>query len=250
MQATPRPLRFGAMLLLVLASILGPCQPAFGAEPEGGAGLGAGRWFCSDASGPDGCHNVLHAIAFLWPTDGWAVGNGGTALRWDDGRWTKISTPTSRNLLGLAFLTNTNGWAVGDGGTILHWDGQAWRAFASPVEDDLYGVAFASPVDGWIVGAYGTLLRWNGYAWVTADPPATGECAAIEMLSATDGWCARQLHNLALERREMGERRRRPGAALARAGYVLSEQWLGGRRGWPHCALERRGLGRRRQPDH
>ncbi len=52
-------------------------------------------------------------------------------------------------------------WAVGWGGTILRWDGRAWARVSSGATVDLLGVWGSGPSDVWAVGEGGTILRYR-----------------------------------------------------------------------------------------
>ncbi len=62
------------------------------------------------------------------------------------------------------WLTRVGGWAVGGGGTILRWNGSTWRSIPSPSTKELNAVALVSANDGWIVGSEGVILRTSGSA--------------------------------------------------------------------------------------
>jgi hypothetical protein len=65
------------------------------------------------------------------------------------------------------FTASNDGWAVGDGGTILRYDGTTWSVYqtAPIVPNKLYSVYTISPIDGWAVGANGAILRLTGSGW-------------------------------------------------------------------------------------
>ncbi len=58
---------------------------------------------------------------------GWAVGDGGTLLRWSNGSWRSVASGTTRNLNGVYCAAADDCWAVGDR-VALHWNGSAWQA--------------------------------------------------------------------------------------------------------------------------
>lgn len=106
----------------------------------------AARWNGSDWIQTDtglGSTVTLFQVQSSGADEAWAVGSGGTLLHWQEGAWTPVSSPTTRDLYALDFSSSTNGWAVGSGGTILHYDGSAWTLVASPVRTDLYAVSVA-----------------------------------------------------------------------------------------------------------
>jgi photosystem II stability/assembly factor-like uncharacterized protein len=75
--------------------------------------------------------DILNDLDFVSPTNGWAVGQKGTIMRWDGTRWQVEVAPgtSSPALLGISMVSGTSGWAVGGRETILRWNGSQWRAF-------------------------------------------------------------------------------------------------------------------------
>ena len=65
---------------------------------------------------------TLNAIDYASPNDVWAVGNGGTIVRWNGAEWSLAASPTSNHLLDVDMLSINDGWAVGEG-VILRWNG-------------------------------------------------------------------------------------------------------------------------------
>jgi hypothetical protein len=63
-------------------------------------------------------------------------------------------------------------WAVGDAGTAMRWDGVAWQIIGGLGSSDLHDVWGSSSDDVWIVGSEGTARRQVGGVWqpVDADP--------------------------------------------------------------------------------
>lgn len=106
----------------------------------------------------------LHAVAFASTDDGWAIGEGGTVLRWDGVRWTEGNSPTTVDLHDVA-VVGSDVWAVGDQGVRVYWGLEGSRVDLIPYDVPLTGVAFASPDAGWIVGADGTILHYDGRTW-------------------------------------------------------------------------------------
>ncbi len=165
----------------------------------------------------------LNALAFLSPSEGWAVGDAGAILHWDGAAWSPVLSPTDLNLAGVAFASPTDGWAVGKAGTILHWDGRVWTVAASPAAGvNLHAVTLRTATDGWAVGggrssgsgcwgyrgrsaapigpsfgytelSCGVILHWDGEAWRDVAPPASGpELFAVTAVSASEVWVAGQ----------------------------------------------------------
>jgi len=58
--------------------------------------------------------------------DGWAVGEGGTIIRWNGTEWSLVTSPTTLPLYSLFMVSEDEGWAVGEDGTIIQWTGTEW----------------------------------------------------------------------------------------------------------------------------
>jgi hypothetical protein len=127
-------------------------------------------------------------------TAGWAVGSGGTILRWNLGSWTVAPTPTTALLLDVYMLSTTDGWATGAGGTILHWNGVSWQSVPSPTTENLYGVTMTSATSGYAVGGEaldgdGTLLRWDGVRWRPCVITTSHTLTSVDMVNDNiGGW--------------------------------------------------------------
>lgn len=143
-----------------------------------------GVWECWDKGQSVPCPYdaslSLKQMAFVSDTEAWAVGANGYIARWDGYTWTRVESPTDKDLNDVTFLAPDNGWAVGEEGTILHWDGNAWtmvrdyryRDYPPPPEYVFWrSVVFSSPNDGWVVGdigpetAKGYVMHWNSEIW-------------------------------------------------------------------------------------
>lgn len=96
----------------------------------------------------------LGRVRMVSPTDGWAVGERGTILRYAGGEWRWQSSPTTHDLLDLALLPGgAEGWAVGTGGTVLHDVNGSWSLLPIPTTIDLNAVAAIAPGTVWVAGA-------------------------------------------------------------------------------------------------
>ena len=74
---------------------------------------------------------------------------------WPFGAWSAFTAPASaQELRGVFLLSPTEGWAVGTGGTIFRWDGAGWIDISagSPTNEDLFSIFALSPTDAWAVG--------------------------------------------------------------------------------------------------
>lgn len=107
----------------------------------------------------------LHAVQFLGPDFGWAVGEDGVIWHTNDGgrAWLLQPSGTRAALRALHFLDRQTGWVVGrlelpyDGGSlgvILHTrdGGKNWKALASNTLPGLNAVRFADTHMGYVAG--------------------------------------------------------------------------------------------------
>lgn len=143
-----------------------------------------GVWECWDRGQSVPCSYdtslSLKQMASISDTEAWAVGANGYIARWDGYAWTRVESPTDKDLNDVTFLAPDDGWVVGEGGLILHWDGNTW-AVVREYQPPLLGsgnfliwnaVGFSSPDDGWVVGfesseggSAGHIMHWNGEIW-------------------------------------------------------------------------------------
>jgi hypothetical protein len=57
----------------------------------------------------------LNSVALFSATDGFAVGNGGTIIRLNNGTWSLYNSPTTANLHSISIVSSNEAYAVGDG---------------------------------------------------------------------------------------------------------------------------------------
>ncbi|MCW4001025.1 MAG: hypothetical protein NWE93_12380 [Candidatus Bathyarchaeota archaeon] len=136
--------------------------------------------------------------------DAWAVGDGGTILRWDGSSWTTVSSPTAQNLYSVFFVNSTFGWAVGgnsNSGVIVRYNNGEWTTFTrisysgytdhfDTVNNTLYSVTASSDGKvGWIVGANGLALNWNGDTWFAFKGVSPNNLRSVSMIhGSADAW--------------------------------------------------------------
>jgi hypothetical protein len=127
-------------------------------------------------------------VALLSPTDGWAVGEGGTIIRWNGSAWTVYVQPQISRLASVCVTPGTYGrdaWAAGSGRSLYHWNGQTWEAVAGPATS-YYSVAMGAFGDGWASGAGRKLSHWDGRAW--SDGALADSIAVLAFSSPSNGW--------------------------------------------------------------
>jgi hypothetical protein len=86
--------------------------------------------------------------------------------------WTKVASGTTVSLYGLAGTSGSELYAVGMGGTILRYDGNGWSRATSRASADLLDVWGSSATDVYAAGYDGALLRFDGTTWSEQAPPA------------------------------------------------------------------------------
>jgi hypothetical protein len=102
----------------------------------------------------------------------------GRMMRFDGAAWSEVPLPAGTPLLNWVFgFSSSLAYAVGEGGTILRYDGADWQTESTTVTEDLWGVWGASPDELWAVGGRGraagqaTLLRRDAQGWRAVPVP-------------------------------------------------------------------------------
>jgi photosystem II stability/assembly factor-like uncharacterized protein len=134
----------------------------------------------------------LNAVQVVAANSAWAVGDGGTLLRFDGSGWTRVTVPNvSASLHAIDAFDATHVWAVGDGGIVLFWDGANWSDRKVPqLSASLRGVHFATASKGWVVGDGGTIAVTTdaGLNWtMLSAPPGTPRLRSVFFTSANSG---------------------------------------------------------------
>ncbi|MDF1545433.1 MAG: YCF48-related protein [bacterium] len=115
---------------------------------------------------------VLHDVQFITSSLGWAVGDEGTILKYEDTAWVTLNSGTTFSLRGVYFADAKNGWVVGRNGVHLHTTdgGATWdidslvlvcNDNSSPIRRHLNGIHFLSSTNGYAVGNNGHILKWT-----------------------------------------------------------------------------------------
>ena len=101
-------------------------------------------------------------LSSVWGADAknvWAVGNGGTIIKWDGATWVQPFSGTTDNLNGVWGVDNKNVWAVGGAATsatIVKWDGATWTRQTSVTSYYLSSVWGSDVNNVWAIGYNGT----------------------------------------------------------------------------------------------
>jgi hypothetical protein len=136
----------------------------------------------------------LNAIQMVSSATGWAVGAGGTILKWDGSQWNAVESPTDKDLDSLMFTSPSSGWAAGKQGVILRYALGVWWTYSGMAPNPRQMVMEPGGEDGWILGSWNRgniVLRWDGKEWVTynGDGP-DGEVLALDFPAPGDAWAA------------------------------------------------------------
>lgn len=106
----------------------------------------------------------LDDISFADATTGWAVGQGATVLKTQDGgaSWVQQAAPASAPVLGAVDVVDRDyGWAVGRTGQVIATtNGADWSEQTVPPTSPIEDVDFVDRQQGWAVGGFnpGTIL--------------------------------------------------------------------------------------------
>jgi len=106
-----------------------------------------------------------------------AVGEGGTILRYNGFFWSPAASGTTLRLSGIWGSSAGDVYAVGDKANILHYDGLIWSKVTHPfsrTDYSFYDVWGSSATDVFAVG-YGAILHYDGAAWVRMNIAAADE---------------------------------------------------------------------------
>ncbi len=107
------------------------------------------------------------------------VGTAGNILVGTQGESTFAEPPLLRDLNDVSTVDGSKYWAVGLGGAVVSGAGEVWAAETVPTNEDLWGVFARANDDVWVVGAAGTVLHWDGAAWATVDTATAAELHAV-----------------------------------------------------------------------
>ncbi len=110
--------------------------------------------------------------------DLWGVGLG--IYHSTGGSWNLINdVPQDTILRGVWGSDEDNVFAVGFDGTILHYDGHAWTRMRSPTARDLFAVWGNDRGDVYAAGEFGTLLHFTGAGWSELEPTGVDTLEAV-----------------------------------------------------------------------
>jgi len=153
----------------------------------------------------------LHAVFFLNPNQGWAVGSRGTVLSTNDGgkSWQAKAQPTEDTIRDIYFSDDRNGLLIcerniydlrsndeprayimktSDGGE--HWKGLNMRG--AGFDARLMRVIFTSSERGWAFGESGALYTTHdgGASWIKLQAPTSYLLLGGSFIDENSGWLA------------------------------------------------------------
>ena len=142
----------GLLCAGLLAGCAGLWEPFLGAAPEGGGGGGGGdggpRGGDGGGGGDDGGTVLVQTGGDCEPS---------RLLRQPDGT-VVTGQVTTQDLLGVWGTDEKTIWAVGNGGTLVKWNGGGWRAESSPTTEQLRAVWGESAETLYVVGANSVMV--------------------------------------------------------------------------------------------
>lgn len=144
------------------------------------------------AAQPSGTTQDLYSVGGSAADAVWAVGASGTILRWDGIAWSSLPSGTLASLYGVWSSDANNAWAVGTGGTILRWNGKAWSSLPSGTTEHLYSVWGSDANNIWAVGDYGTTRKWNGWTLTAHDDTNIQTLYAVWGSDVNNVWSAQK----------------------------------------------------------
>ncbi|MFH1530021.1 MAG: IPT/TIG domain-containing protein [Pseudomonadota bacterium] len=97
---------------------------------------------------------------------------------------TASTWPTIPDLHGVWGPDPSTIYAVGEGGTVLRWSAGAWNEAWTLGSGTLYGIDGEGPDSVWVVGAMGGLYFYNGTDWVLLDTGDIKTLRAVRALGA------------------------------------------------------------------
>lgn len=111
---------------------------------------------------------ILTGVWGSAPNDLWAVGDGGTVMRYNGTAWIALRpqevwgsdrSVSTAPLLGIWGSSRSDIWMVGGSGNIVHWDGQSFTVSSLPGTTALAAVWGAGPGEVYVAGNEGAAWR-------------------------------------------------------------------------------------------
>jgi len=138
--------------------------------------------------------NTLNDVVVLNESEAWAVGDGGTILRYINGNWINISLYEkipSVNITGIDVIRDTNEvWAVG-GSYILKYDGTRWTQYPYAGGGDLRSIDMITANEGFAVGekdGKGYIIKYTNGTWQPIESKIKHRLNSVSALSPIEVW--------------------------------------------------------------
>ncbi|MEM7032264.1 MAG: hypothetical protein AAF629_22125 [Chloroflexota bacterium] len=150
---------------------------------------------------PSSWDHHLNAIAMIDENTGWAVGDGGLVLQYQNGIWQEQVVPAHShiNLRDISIVTSSDIWVVGD--WIMHYDGSTWSVNAVDTEDyNINAIDMISTEKGWTAGfgsagwtqdqviQYESIHQFDGSNWQPTSNSGLVSLLGLDMVSDNQGW--------------------------------------------------------------
>ena len=87
------------------------------------------------------------------------VGEKGLILKYIDGAWELMSSPSDKDIFMVKIQDNQYALAVGADGLVMEYDGASWLVLDPPTNKNINALAFTGPKEAVAVGDDGTLLH-------------------------------------------------------------------------------------------
>ncbi len=141
------------------------------------------------ASMNSGTTENLRAVWGTSSTDVFAVGAGGTILRYDGTVWSTMASETGTVFEGVWGTSSSDIYAVGNaypGELFRHYDGTTWSEVQSIVGVPLGGVWGASPTEVYVVSGQGAIFHYDGTNWTSMASGTSSHLEDVWGTSTTD----------------------------------------------------------------
>ncbi|PSK93454.1 YCF48-related protein [Taibaiella chishuiensis] len=106
-------------------------------------------------------------------------------------QWTKLSSPTTKDLNAVCFVSGQTGWAAGKDGIVIKTTngGAAWAVQNAGASKDLNTVFFVSEQTGWVGGKNGIIRKTNdgGGTWTAQATGTSKKINSIHFFDANNG---------------------------------------------------------------
>ncbi|WP_050725572.1 hypothetical protein [Vulgatibacter incomptus] len=109
--------------------------------------------------------SVVRGLYSAWAGHAVAVGTSGKIGVYDGATWTWTTPVTSSTLFTAVHGSSPDDvWAIANGGDAVHWNGGSWTRSRIGTKD-LVSITVVSPTEAWALDTDGLLYGWNGTDW-------------------------------------------------------------------------------------